>query len=100
MRPLRAVWGERGAPPPALPCPACPPAWPPPILRQINEEAELHNRLLDELDEGVDGTSSRLRAAQRRLQIVMRRSGSCKTLLLMFLLAMLLVVVLALLLRH
>lgn len=70
------------------------------IALQINEEASLHNRLLDELDEGVEGTSSRLRAAQRRLQIVMRRSGSCKTLLLMFLLAMLLVVVLALLIRH
>ena len=48
----------------------------------------------------MEGTSSRLKATQRRLQLVMRRSGSCKTLLLMFLLACLLVVVLALLIRH
>eukprot|EP00887_Chlorella_sp_A99_P001901 scaffold18.g1901.t1 len=68
--------------------------------KQINEEAELHNRLLEGLDEDVEGTGTRLRAAQRRLQIVMRRAGSCKTLLLMFLLVVVLVVVLALLLRH
>lgn len=69
-------------------------AFPPPLLRQINEEAELHNRLLDDLDEAVDGTSSRLAAAQRRLRLVMRRSGSCKTMVLMFLIAVVLVVVL------
>ena len=61
---------------------------------QINEEAELHNRLLDDLDEEVDGTRSRLAAAQRRLKLVMRRSGSCKTMTLMFLIAVILVVVL------
>ena len=70
------------------------------IALQINEETELHNRLLDDLDENVDGTSSRLKAAQRRLQIVMRRSGSCKTVLVMFLLCVVLVVVLVLLVRH
>ncbi|KAL4427976.1 hypothetical protein ABPG75_002065 [Micractinium tetrahymenae] len=63
------------------------------IALQINEEAELHNRLLDELDEGVEGTSSRLAAAQRRLKLVMRRSGSCKTMVLLFLVAVVLVVV-------
>lgn len=63
-------------------------------LSQINEEAELHNRLLDDLDEQVDGTRSRLAAAQRRLKLVMRRSGSCKTMTLMFLIAVILVVVL------
>ncbi|PRW56426.1 Qc-snare Syn8 Syntaxin8-family [Chlorella sorokiniana] len=64
------------------------------IALQINEEAELHNRLLDDLDEQVDGTRSRLAAAQRRLKLVMRRSGSCKTMTLMFLIAVILVVVL------
>ena len=63
---------------------------------QINEETELHNRLLDDLDEEVDGTRSRLAAAQRRLKLVMRRSGSCKTQMLMFLIAVVLVVVLVL----
>lgn len=67
---------------------------PPCPLSQINEEAELHNRLLDDLDEQVDGTRSRLAAAQRRLKLVMRRSGSCKTMTLMFLVAVILVVVL------
>jgi chromosome segregation ATPase len=66
------------------------------IALQINEEAELHNRLLDELDEGVDGTRSRLAAAQRRLQLVMRRSSSCKTQLLLVLVLAVLVVVLVL----
>lgn len=64
------------------------------IALQINEEAELHNRLLDDLDEAVDGTSSRLAAAQRRIKLVMRRSGSCKSMMLMFLVAVILVVVL------
>ena len=65
-----------------------------PACLQINEEAELHNRLLDDLDEQVDGTRSRLAAAQRRLKLVMRRSGSCKSMLLLFLVALVLVVVL------
>ena len=70
---------------------------PPPTCTQINEEAELHNRLLDELDEGVEGTSSRLAAAQRRLRLVMRRSGgTCKSMVLMFLVALVLVVVVVL----
>ena len=64
------------------------------IALQINEEVGLHTRLLEDLDEHVDSTSSRLKAAQRRLQLVMRRSGSCKTSLLIFLLGVILVVVL------
>lgn len=70
-----------------------PPPPRPRSLHQINEEAELHNRLLDDLDEAVGGTSSRLAAAQRRLKLVMRRSGSCKTMVLLFLVAVVLVVV-------
>lgn len=41
----------------------------------------------------MEGTSSRLAAAQRRLKLVMRRSGSCKTMFLLFLVAVVLVVV-------
>ena len=44
----------------------------------------------------MDGTRSRLAAAQRRLKLVMRRSGSCKTQLLVFLVAVVLMVVLIL----
>ena len=76
---------------------SCHPCWPPRLLQhialQINEEADLHNRLLEDLDEDVDVTSSRLKAAQRRLKIVMRKAGSCKTQLLIFLLLVILVVV-------
>ena len=43
------------------------------------------SRLLDDLDEDVEGTSSRLAAAQRRLKLVMRRSSGCKASLLLFL---------------
>lgn len=78
-----AWWQPADRPPPPRPR----------SLHQINEEAELHNRLLDDLDEAVGGTSSRLAAAQRRLKLVMRRSGSCKTMVLLFLVAVVLVVV-------
>lgn len=66
------------------------------VALQINEEADLHNRLLTELDTEVDATGTRLAAAQRKLKFVMRRAGSCKTQLLLFLLAVILVVVLVL----
>ena len=80
-------------PSPLPPPPRLVPPLPLPVL-QINEEAELHTRQLDDLDEQVDGTRSRLAAAQRRLKLVMRRSGSCKSMLLLFLVALVLVVVL------
>lgn len=63
------------------------------IALQINEEVDLHTRLLDNLDEEVDGTRSRMAAAQRRLKLVMRRGGACKTQLLCFLVSVVLVVV-------
>lgn len=53
----------------------------------------LQNRLLDDLGADVEATGGRLQAAQRRLQIVMRRSGGCKAMCLMFLLLVMLVVV-------
>jgi SYP5 family syntaxin len=49
------------------------------IALTVNEELDLHARLLDELDEDVEGTHSRMRAAQKRLKGVMRRSGNCRS---------------------
>lgn len=63
------------------------------VALQINEEATLHNRLLEDLDEDVVRTGSRLRAAQRRLRSVMQKGGSCKTQLFVFLVAVIFVVV-------
>lgn len=44
----------------------------------INEELDLQVALLDELDEDVDVTQSRLRAAKRRIADVLKRSSNCK----------------------
>lgn len=63
------------------------------IALQINEETSLQNRLLEEFDHEVDATSSRLRAVQRKAQIILRRSGSLRTQVLMCLLLVILVVV-------
>lgn len=63
------------------------------IALQINEETELHNRLLDELDADVDATSSRLSVAQRKLKLVMRRANGCKAQLCVFLLLVVLILV-------
>lgn len=62
------------------------------IALQINEETTLHNRLLEDLDEEVSATSSRMKAAQRRLRQVMRKGASCKTQLFVFLVALIFVV--------
>jgi hypothetical protein len=51
------------------------------IALTINEELGLQERLLDELDEDVDVTHSRLKAAQKKLGGVLRQSGGCKTML-------------------
>jgi hypothetical protein len=66
------------------------------VALQINEEAALQNRLLTDLDADLDSTGARLAAAQRRLKLVMRRAGGCKTQLLVFLMVVILVVVLVL----
>jgi N-glycosylase/DNA lyase len=66
------------------------------IALTVNEELDLHRRLLDDLDEDVEVTHSRMRAAQKKLKTVLRRSGNCKTLcfsiMLMVALAVLLVI--------
>ena len=50
------------------------------IAVAINEELGLHERLLDDLDEDVDSTNSRMRQAQKKLKLVMRNSGNCSSL--------------------
>lgn len=44
----------------------------------IDEELTIHNRLLDDLDEDVTVTHSRMRAAQKRVAAILRDSGGCR----------------------
>lgn len=66
------------------------------IALTIDEELGLQERLLNQLDEDVDVTHSRLKQAQKKLNVVMRQSGSCRTMLvtigLMFVLMIVIVV--------
>ncbi|KAK9836888.1 hypothetical protein WJX74_010464 [Apatococcus lobatus] len=66
------------------------------ISLAINEELDLQARLLDDLDEDVEVSHSKLRAASKRLRGVMQRSGSFKCTCLIILLGVILVVVLVL----
>ncbi|KAG1348182.1 syntaxin-52 [Cocos nucifera] len=55
------------------------------IALAVNEELDLHTRLIDDLDQHVDSTNSRLQRVQMRLAVLNRRvkrSCSCKCLLL------------------
>lgn len=63
------------------------------VALQINEETQLHNRLLDELDIEIGNSENRMAAAQRKLKYVMHRARGCKLQLLAFLLIVVLVVV-------
>ncbi|KAJ6844736.1 syntaxin-52-like isoform X1 [Iris pallida] len=56
------------------------------VALAVNEELDLHARLIDNLDQHVDGTDSRLQRVQKRLAILNRRTKggcSCKCLLLL-----------------
>lgn len=44
----------------------------------IDEELTIHNHLLDDLDEDVTVTHSRMRAAQKRVAAILRDSGGCR----------------------
>lgn len=63
------------------------------IALTIGEEVDLHTRLLEELEEDVDVTESRMRAATKRIQQVIKRSSSWKLGLCMFFLIVVFVVV-------
>ncbi|KAF2937000.1 hypothetical protein DAI22_03g018700 [Oryza sativa Japonica Group] len=55
------------------------------IALAINEELDLHTRLIDDLDEKTEETSNQLQRAQKKLKSVttrMRKSASCSCLLL------------------
>ncbi len=66
------------------------------IALTVNEELDLHRRLLDDLDEDVEVTHSRMRTAQKKLKHVLARSGNCRsmcvTILLMIALAVVVII--------
>ncbi|KMT14886.1 hypothetical protein BVRB_3g064020 [Beta vulgaris subsp. vulgaris] len=68
------------------------------IALAVNEELNLHTRLLDTLDDHVESTNSRLQRIQRRLAVFNKRTkGGCTCLcLLVILIVFLILVVLAL----
>ena len=48
------------------------------IALAVNEELDLHTRLIDDLDQHVDVTNSRMRWVQKKLSIVNKRTkGGC-----------------------
>lgn len=59
----------------------------------MNEELDLHQSLLEDLNEDVDVVHSRMRAAQKRLNTIMKNSGNCKCTCLAALLSVVLVFV-------
>eukprot|EP00249_Psilotum_nudum_P006589 c19910_g1_i1 orf=223-654(+) len=64
------------------------------IALTVNEELDLHSRLLDELDQATDGTNAHLKNVQRRLAILSKRasSGCSLVCLLLMLLAIVILV--------
>lgn len=66
------------------------------IALQINEETTLQNRLLEEFDEEVDVTQSRLKAVHRKAQWILNRSSGFKMPLVICLFSLFLMVVLVL----
>ncbi len=64
------------------------------IALTIGEEVDLHTRLLEELDEDVDVTHTRLRAATKRIRHVLKHSSNWKGGLCIFLLIVMLTLLL------
>jgi len=64
------------------------------IALTIGEEVDLHTRLLEELDEDVDVTHTRLRAATKRIRHVLKHSSNWKGGLCIFLLIIMLTLLL------
>ncbi|KAJ3682025.1 hypothetical protein LUZ60_014598 [Juncus effusus] len=55
------------------------------IALAINEELDLHTRLIDNLDEGVEMSSSRLQRVQKRLAILNKKTkGGCSCMCMLF----------------
>ncbi|CAL9165528.1 unnamed protein product [Musa hybrid cultivar] len=73
------------------------------IALAVNEELDLHTRLIDDLDEHVDVTDSRLQRVQKRLAILNKRTKggcSCMCLLLSVVAIVILVIVAWLLIKY
>lgn len=73
------------------------------IALAVNEELDLHTRLIDDLDQQVDVTDSRLRRVQKNLAILNKRTGggcSCMCMLLAVVGIVILVVAIYLLIKY
>lgn len=73
------------------------------IALAVNEELDLHSRLINDLDEQVDATDSRLQRVQKRLAILNKRTKggcSCMSLLLSVIAIVILAVVIWLLIKY
>lgn len=66
----------------------------------VGEELDLHARLLDDLDDDVDRTGSRLKRAQRIAKFVYEKSSDCKLVMCGSLLVVVLVLLLVLILKQ
>lgn len=73
------------------------------VALAVNEELDLHARLIDDLDDHVDGTNSRLQRVQKRLAVLNKRAKggcSCMSLLLSTVGIVMLVVIVWLLIKY
>lgn len=73
------------------------------IALAVNEELDLHTRLIDDLDQQVDVTDSRLRRVQKNLAVLSKRTGggcSCMCMLLAVVGIVVLVAVIYLLIKY
>nr|POE61109.1 exportin-7 [Quercus suber] len=71
------------------------------IALAVNEELNLHTRLLDNLDQHVDSTDSHLQRVQKKLAALNRRTkGGCSYLILLVIAAVILIIVVWALVKH
>lgn len=62
------------------------------IALAVNEELDLHTKLLDELDQDVDVTNNRLKVVQRRLGLLSKKASSNCSLVSLLLMALAIVI--------
>ncbi|CAM0947694.1 unnamed protein product [Alopecurus aequalis] len=73
------------------------------IALAVNEELDLHTRLIEDLEDGVDGTNSRLQRVQKRLAVLNKRAKggcSCMSMLISVVAIVMLVVIVWLLMKY
>lgn len=66
----------------------------------VSEELDLHARLLDDIDEEVTRTGSRLKLAQKMALAVYKKTSNCKLVMVAILVALVLVTLVVALLKH